>query len=218
MIVDTIPAKREEMMPEQIIIIATRNQGKTSEIRALLAGQPVRIMDLSEFGPTPPHEETGETFEDNAYAKAHFYARILGFPALADDSGLVVEALNGRPGVYSARYAGPGATDADNTAKVLEEMAGHINRAAAFVCALVLAIPTGPALTWVGRCQGLLTEQPMGENGFGYDPIFYYPALGKTFAQISREEKNQVSHRGQALAEFTTEWPKVLIWLQQRLR
>jgi len=202
---------------EPIIVLATKNQGKTTEIRELLAEQPVRIMNLTDFGPTPEPIEDAPTFEDNAYHKAWFYARILGFPALADDSGLVIEALGGRPGVHSARYAGENASDEERCAKILSEMTGQSDRRAAFVCALVLAVPSGPGLTWVGRCQGEITAEPRGRNGFGYDPIFYYPPLKKTFAEMTREEKNRVSHRGAALAEFKSEFDKVLIWLRQRL-
>jgi len=204
-------------MKEQLIILATKNQGKIKEIKELLAGQPARILDLSDFGPTPEPIEDADTFEDNAYHKAYFYARILGFPALADDSGLVVEALGGAPGVLSARYAGEGATDEDRRAKILKEMEGRADRKAAFVCALVLAVPSGPGLTWVGRCEGEITTRPRGQNGFGYDPIFHYPALGKTFAELTSIEKSRVSHRGLVLAEFKSEFSKVMIWLNQRL-
>ncbi|MDY6852030.1 MAG: XTP/dITP diphosphatase [Thermodesulfobacteriota bacterium] len=204
-------------MKEQIIILATKNQGKIKEIKELLAGQPVQLLDLSDFGPTPEPIEDADTFEDNAYHKAYFYARILGFPALADDSGLVVEALSGAPGVLSARYAGEGATDEDRSAKILKEMEGQTSRKAAFVCALVLAVPLGPGLTWVGRCEGEITTKPRGQNGFGYDPIFHYPPLGKTFAELTSIEKSRVSHRGQALTEFKSEFSKVMIWLNQRL-
>ena len=203
-------------MTEQIIVLATRNPGKTEEIKALLADQPIKIMNLTEFGPTPEAVEDADNFEDNAYHKANFYARILGFPALADDSGLVVPVLGGAPGVLSARYAGPDATDRDRYLKLLAEMDGQSDRSAAFVCALVLAVPTGPGLTWVGRCEGEITHQPKGEKGFGYDPVFYYPPLGRTFAQLDREEKNRVSHRGLAIAEFKSEIKKVLRWLEIR--
>ncbi|MBU2550313.1 MAG: XTP/dITP diphosphatase [Proteobacteria bacterium] len=203
-------------MSEHIIVVATRNPGKIREIRELLDGQPVRVMDLSEFGPTPEPIEDADTFEDNAYHKAFFYARVLGFPALADDSGLVVEALGGAPGVYSARYAGENTSDRDRSEKVLSEMAGLKNRRAKFVCALVLAVPTGPGLTWVGECEGEITQAPAGENGFGYDPIFFYPPLGRTFAQLTMAEKNQVSHRGRALAEFQSEFSKIMKWLELR--
>ncbi len=203
-------------MQNPIIVLATKNQGKIREFTELLKDEPVSIMNLTDFGPTPDAVEDAETFEDNAYNKAHFYARILGFPALADDSGLVVDALGGAPGVYSARWAGEDASDADRSAKVLGELGDKSDRQAAFVCALVLAIPSGPGLTWVGRCEGEIAKEPVGENGFGYDPIFYYPPQGKTFAQLTGEQKNQVSHRGRALAEFKKEFKKIMTWLKQR--
>ncbi|MEW5725045.1 MAG: XTP/dITP diphosphatase [Thermodesulfobacteriota bacterium] len=202
----------------RIIVLATKNKGKSGEIRKLLEGRPVKVLDLTDFGLLPEPAEDGETFEDNAYKKALFYARILGLPALADDSGLAVEALGGRPGVFSARWAGEEASDADRCAKLLSEMRGKTDRRARFVCALVLAVPSGPGLTWVGECPGEITFEPAGENGFGYDPVFYHPSSGKTFAQMSRAEKNEVSHRGRALAEFTAELDKVLCWLELRER
>ena len=203
-------------MDDQIIVLATKNPGKAEEIKELLAGEPVKIMDLTEFGPMPEAKEDSDTFEDNAYFKALHYARVLGFPALADDSGLSVESLGGRPGVHSARWAGENATDKDRVDKLLAEMKNADNRKAEFVCALVLAVPSGPGLTWVGTVEGEITLEPQGENGFGYDPVFFYPPAGKTFAQISRGEKNKVSHRGKALAEFKSEFDKVMIWLKQR--
>ena len=199
------------------LVLATRNEGKTEEIRALLAEFPVEIKNLTDFGPTPSVEEDGETFEDNAVKKARFVAKILGYPALADDSGLMVEALGNGPGVRSARYAGEEATDAQNNAKLLRELENVENRAAAFACVIAIAVPWGPALIYEGRCQGVISDKPLGSKGFGYDPIFYYPPLKKTFAQLSTEEKNQVSHRGQALGQLRDEFPKVLIWLRQRL-
>ena len=181
----------------------------------LLAGQPIQIMGLDDFDPTAVPAEDADTFEENAYLKASFYARILGLPALADDSGLMVEALGGAPGVHSARWAGESATDAEKCELLLKKMEGRKNRRASFVCALVLAVPTGQALTWVGRCDGELTTQPRGFNGFGYDPIFYYPPLKRTFAELTRAEKGEVSHRGLALAEFKSDFEKVLRWLDQ---
>ena len=204
-------------MSNLIIVIATKNKGKSEEIREMLKDHPVRIMDLNDFGPTPTPVEDADSFEDNAYLKAHFYARILGFPALADDSGLSVDALDGRPGVHSARYAGEDADDAARVEKLLSEMEGKTDRKAAFHCALVLAVPTGPGLTWVAECEGEILHEPKGENGFGYDPVFYYPTLEKTFAELTREEKSKVSHRGKALREFNDEFDKVTIWLQRRL-
>jgi len=199
------------------LVLATRNEGKTEEIRALLAEFPVDIKNLTEFGPTPAIEEDGETFEDNAVKKARFIAKILGFPALADDSGLMVEALGNGPGVRSARYAGEEATDEDNNAKLLRELENTENRNAAFACVIAIAVPWGPALIYDGRCEGVIANEQVGTKGFGYDPVFYYPPLQKTFAQLSTEEKNQVSHRGQALRQLRDEFDKVLVWLRQRL-
>jgi XTP/dITP diphosphohydrolase len=199
------------------LVIATRNPGKTAEIRDLLEGYPVNIKNLEDFGPLPPVEEDGDTFDDNAYKKASFISKVLGLPALADDSGLVVEALGGAPGVYSARYAGDNATDEQRCSKLLKEMKGKTNRKAAFECVISIAVPPGPALTYEARCEGLIAEKPIGDNGFGYDPVFYYPPLKKTFGQLMREEKGRVSHRGKALQELKEEFDKVLIWIRQNM-
>lgn len=198
---------------KQILVLATTNKGKTRELKDRLQGYPVEIKDLSDFGPIPEVIEDGETFDDNAYKKASFTARILGYPALADDSGLCVAALNGAPGVYSARYAGENATDQDNVDKLLESMKNEEHRDAAFECVISIAVPTGAALTYEGRCQGVLTREPAGDNGFGYDPLFFFPALNKTFAQLSMDEKAKVSHRGKALQEITQEMDKILDWI-----
>jgi XTP/dITP diphosphohydrolase len=160
--------------------------------------------------------EDGSTFDENAYKKAHHYAKVLGIPAIADDSGLVVEALSGAPGVRSARYAGNDASDQDNCRKLLAEMEGQSNRKAVFVCVLSIAVPSGPALTYEATCEGTILDAPRGCNGFGYDPLFYYEPYGKTFAEISMEEKNKVSHRGKVLSELSGEFDKVLKWLEQR--
>jgi XTP/dITP diphosphohydrolase len=200
-----------------IIVLATRNAGKVKEFQEMLKDFPVEIKNLDDFGPIPEVEEDGKTFDDNAYKKALFTAKALGLPAIADDSGLVVDALEGAPGVKSARYAGENVSDQDNIDKLLQEMAGKSNRKAAFECVLSIAVSTGPALTYEGRCEGEITKEPQGDGGFGYDPVFYYPEYGKTFAEISSEEKNRVSHRGRALAEFVDEFDKVLAWLNTRL-
>jgi len=200
-----------------IIVLATGNKNKIREIRELLKDSPVAIKSIADYGTLPPVIEDQETFEGNAYKKAHHYARVLGLPCLADDSGLVVESLDGRPGVLSARYAGENATDMDKCDKLLAEMAGKTNRKARFECVLSLATPGGPALTWEGSCEGEITTERHGESGFGYDPVFFYPPLGKTFAEIPMDEKNKVSHRGRALHEFTKEFDKVLVWLGHRL-
>ena len=205
------------MQHQILLVIATRNKGKTKEIKDLFKDFPVDIKDLDDFGPIPHLEEDGDTFDENAYKKASFAARILGMPALADDSGLMVEALNGAPGVHSARYAGENATDEQRYLKLLSEMEGRANRKAAFECVISIAVPTGPALTYEARCEGLIAEVPAGSNGFGYDPVFYYPPYKKTFAELTRQEKNRVSHRGKALAELKDEFDKVLIWIRQNM-
>ncbi len=198
---------------KQILVLASTNKGKTRELKERLQGYPVDIKNLSDFGTIPEVIEDGETFDDNAYKKASFTARVLGYPALADDSGLCVDALGGAPGVYSARYAGENATDQDNVDKLLEDMKNEENRKAAFECVISIAVPTGAALTYEGRCEGVLTREPAGDNGFGYDPLFFFPELNKTFAQLSMEEKAKVSHRGKALQEITQEMDKILDWI-----
>lgn len=195
------------------LVIATRNPGKTAEIRAILKGYPVLIKNLDDFGPIPEIEEDGTTFEENAYKKASFASRVLGFPTLADDSGLSVMALNGEPGIHSARFAGADATDEQRCRLLLEKLQNVTDRRAAFECVISVAIPTGQALTYQGRCEGVITETPSGINGFGYDPIFFYPPANKTFAQMTPEEKNMVSHRGLALGELKQEFDKVLEWI-----
>lgn len=200
-----------------VIVIATRNLGKTLEIRDLLEGFPVDVKNLSDFGPIPEVEEDGATFDENAYKKSSFTARVLGFPALADDSGLSVAALNGAPGVHSARYGGEGLSDADRCRKLLAEMKGGGDRRATFECVISIAVPAGPALTYEGRCEGLLLEAPAGANGFGYDPVFFYPPFGKSFAEMSREEKNRVSHRGRAMQELRDEFEKVMTWIRRHM-
>ena len=199
------------------LVIATRNPGKTAEIGDLLQGFPIKIRNFNDFGPIPEVEEDGKTFEENAYKKASFTARILGLPALADDSGLVVDALGGTPGVLSARYGGKDASDADRCARLLTELEGQADRRAAFECVISIAVPNGPALTYEARCEGLIAENPIGDNGFGYDPVFFFPPLKKTFAELSRDEKSRVSHRGKALAELKREMEKVLIWIRRHM-
>jgi XTP/dITP diphosphohydrolase len=204
-------------MLNRTIVLATRNKGKISEIETLLSSFDIEIKSLKDFGPIPEVVEDGETFEDNAYKKAHFTAKVLGFPALADDSGLMVDALGGMPGVRSARYAGENATDRDRNLKLLNAMEGVENRKAVFQCVIAIAVPRGPALVYEGTCEGVLALEISGEKGFGYDPLFYYPPLKKTFAQMSPGEKNRVSHRGRAMAQLGAEFPKVMDWLELRL-
>jgi XTP/dITP diphosphohydrolase len=204
-------------MPHKVLVLATRNRGKLLEFRGLLSGFDIEIKGLDDFGPTLPVQEDGKNFEENAYKKAVLTARMLGFASLADDSGLVVEALGGEPGVRSARYAGEGATDEANNQKLLKAMEGISNRRAAFECVIAIAVPQGPALIYEGRCEGEIAGTLKGKNGFGYDPVFYYPSMKKTFAEMLPEEKNSVSHRGRAMAEIRNEFEKVLLWLEQRL-
>lgn len=200
-----------------MIVLATSNKNKVKEFREMLKDFNVELKSLSDFGPIPEVIEDGETFEENAYKKAHQTARVLGLPAIADDSGLVVEALAGAPGVYSARYAGENATNQENCEKLLTEIKEHKNRNAKFVCSLSIAVPSGPALSYEAECKGTILDEKRGESGFGYDPLFFFEEYGKTFAELSMEEKNKVSHRGKALEEFKSELPKVVKWLEQRL-
>ena len=199
------------------LVVATRNPGKTSEIRDLLKNFQVDIKNFDDFGPIPEIEEDGDTFDENAFKKASFAARVLGLPALADDSGLVVESLGGMPGVHSARYAGEKASDEDRYRKLLKELEGASNRNAAFECVISIAVPSGSALTYEGRCEGKIAEKPVGKNGFGYDPVFYFPDYDKTFAQLTMEEKSRISHRGKALREAASEFYKVITWIRQHM-
>lgn len=199
---------------KQILVLATTNQGKTREFKQLLKGFDIEIKDLSDFGPIPEVIEDGETFDDNAYKKASFTAKVLGYPALADDSGLCVDALNGAPGIFSARFAGEKATDSENVEKMLAALKDEENRNAFFKCVISIAVPSGAALTYEGECNGVITREPEGENGFGYDPLFYYPEFDKTFAQLTIKEKAEVSHRGKALQQVKDEMKKIIDWIE----
>ena len=184
-------------------MVATRNRGKLREVRQALAGLPWAVRGLWELTDIPEVKETGATFEENACLKALSAAGATGALALADDSGLEVEALGGRPGVLSARYAGEGAGDEARAQKVLSELVGvpRERRRARFVCVVAVARPTGVLWTAKGTCSGFVAEEMRGRGGFGYDPIFYYPRLRRTFAELTVEEKNAVSHRGRALRQ-----------------
>ncbi len=200
-----------------LVVLATTNENKVREFKRFMADFPVEVKSLSDFGPLPGVVEDGLTFDANAYKKAHHYAKVLGIPAISDDSGLAVEALGGAPGVWSARYAGENATDSENCAKLLREMKGKTNRNASFFCVLSIAVPSGPALTYEASCNGTILEDFRGENGFGYDPLFFYEPLNKSFAELSLEQKNEVSHRGKVLAELSAEFDKVLKWIETRM-
>ena len=203
-------------MKKIVLVLATRNKGKKREFELLFNGLPVEIKGVSEFQNIPEFEEEGSTFEEIAINKAKFVSKALDLPAIADDSGLTVEALNGAPGIFSARYAGKSATNGQNNRKLLEKMEGKKNRNAIFVCSIAISKPTGQVLTYTGKCSGIILHEPAGTNGFGYDPFFYYSPLGKTFAQLSVEEKSRVSHRGQAMRKLKNDFKKILIWLKDR--
>lgn len=187
------------------IILATGNPGKLREFRTLLAGLELEIAPQSDFA-MPDIAETGLTFIENALLKARNAALHTGLPALADDSGLAVDALNGAPGLYSARYAGTGADDSANIAKLLDELCGVPleQRTARFVCVLALVRhPADPIpLICQGSWEGLILDQPRGAGGFGYDPVFFVPTEQQTAAELTPEVKNRLSHRGQALAQL----------------
>lgn len=182
------------------LLVATHNQGKVREYRALLAELLLEVTYLDAEGITLEVEETGATFEENAVLKATTYAQISGLWTWADDSGLQVDALAGAPGVYSARYAGEDATDADRYRKLLDALAGvpWDQRTARFRCTVALATPEGAVQTADGACEGVIAFGPAGDNGFGYDPVFYMPEQGMTMAQLPSEVKNRVSHRARA--------------------
>ncbi len=184
------------------LLVATGNAGKLRELRRLLAPEGIEVRGLTEVPGARPVEEDGATFLENARKKARALAELTGLPALADDSGLAVAALGGRPGVRSARYAGPGATDADNNRKLLEELRGVPpgQRQAAFVCAMVLAVPGQEDVEAEGRLEGRILEEGRGEEGFGYDPLFLVEGQGLTLAELALDAKNRLSHRGRALA------------------
>lgn len=194
------------MVRQRTLILATTNPGKISEFRAILGS----LIDLSHVNlaiaqdlgaVVPPIEEVGATFAENASIKAKAFAKATGLPALADDSGLCVDALGGAPGLYSSRWAGESKTDSDRVALLLERLAlaSPNNRTASFVCAAALAIPNGNVHVAEEHCTGEILDHAHGENGFGYDPIFFLPALGHTMAELSPETKNKISHRALAL-------------------
>ena len=189
--------------------MASRNPGKIRELEALLPDSGVKLLNLADFPLLPEIPEEGATFAENAATKAMEVARLTGHPALADDSGLMVDALGGAPGVFSARYAQDRTsprppTDADNWGKLLDELKDvpWNDRGARFVCELALATPGGRLLTARGECAGVIAFEPRGETGFGYDPVFWVPEYAATMAQLGLEIKNRISHRAQALAAF----------------
>lgn len=189
------------------LVLATTNPGKVAEFRALLARHPdlagITLATPRDLGlDLEPVEETGETFAQNARLKAAALTRATGLPALADDSGLCVDALGGEPGLHSARWAGPAVTDVERTALLLARLRDVplAKRTARFVCAVTLALPDGQMFVQEAACEGVITNVPQGDNGFGYDPVFLIPSLGRTLAALTQDEKNTLSHRAQAVA------------------
>ena len=179
-------------------VLASHNKKKLAELSAIVSSLGIEIIPLPEGAPEP--EENGKTFEENAIIKAKSAAEFTGLPALADDSGLCVDALDGAPGIYSARYCE--GTDEDRNAFLLKNMQDKENRACRFVCAIACVLADGETLTVRGECEGTLLRENHGAGGFGYDPVFFVPPLKKTFAQLTAEEKNAISHRGKALEVF----------------
>jgi XTP/dITP diphosphohydrolase len=183
------------------IILATRNEDKVREIGHILGSLPLALLSLKDFPGVPEIAEDGATFLENARKKALTVQELTGLASLADDSGLEVEALTGRPGIMSRRFAGPGATYADNNLKLIEQMKGipFDSRRARFVCVAALATPDGKVHLSEGELSGYIAESPRGEGGFGYDPLFYLPEYGKTVAELDAETKNVISHRAKAM-------------------
>jgi len=185
------------------VLMATRNKGKITELRENLKNLDIDILTLDEIEDMPILEEKGATFLENAVSKARTAAKISGLLTIADDSGLEVDALNGQPGVYSARFAGEPADDMENNQKLLHLMKGltYEKRTARFICVIAIAFPDGSIHSAEGKCEGIILEELRGSGGFGYDPLFYIPNMEKTFAELNLDEKNSISHRGKALRE-----------------
>jgi XTP/dITP diphosphohydrolase len=186
------------------VIIATKNPGKAREFEHIFASRGIEVRTLLDFPEIPDVDETGSTFEENAILKAEAVSQALGKMVIGDDSGLMVDALEGRPGIYSARYAGEQKNDQNNTDKVLSELKGlpYEKRSARFYCALAVAVPGQETITVSGTCEGRILEEQRGTNGFGYDPVFYVPEKGLAMAELSSDEKNKISHRANALKKL----------------
>ena len=184
------------------LVLASQNKKKIKEMNEILAQLGVEVASQAEVGVNVDVEETGTTFEENSLLKARAVMEASGMPAIADDSGLCVDALNGAPGIYSARYGGEGLDDTARYKLLLENMRGQSPRTAKFVSVITCCFPNGDVICARGECPGTIAFAPMGEGGFGYDPVFFIPGLKKTFAQLTAEEKNAISHRGKALEAF----------------
>ena len=192
------------------VILASKNQHKLTDLSAILSQLGFEIALESEYGLDIDVEETGTTFEENSFLKADAVMKASGLPVLADDSGLMVDALDGAPGVYSARY-GHKASDKERTAYLLENMKDvpEGKRGAKFVCVITCLFPDGRKIVARGECPGVIARAPHGENGFGYDPVFYLPELGMTYAELPSEQKNAISHRARALQDFCRKYQEV---------
>lgn len=186
------------------ILIATKNIGKVKEFQSMFEDLGHEILSLTDIEGSPDVEETGTTFEENAILKAETISHQMNIPVIADDSGLEIDALEGKPGVYSARYAGLQKSDEDNMSKVLAELQDvpDTQRSARFVCALAFAMPNKKTIVVKGECEGKILREKRGSEGFGYDPIFYVPHLDRSMAELAKEEKNKISHRAVALKEL----------------
>ena len=184
------------------LVLASQNKKKLVEMNDILSSLGIEVCSQADAGVDLEPEETGTTFEENSLIKAKAVMEASGLPAIADDSGLCVDALRGAPGVYSARYGGEDLSDEGRYRLLLENMQGQMPRTAQFVSVITCCFPNGDVLTARGECPGTIAFAPMGEGGFGYDPVFFVPPLKKTYAQLSPEEKNAVSHRGKALQLF----------------
>ncbi|OYD08297.1 XTP/dITP diphosphatase [Paludifilum halophilum] len=196
-----MPQKIKKAWPWTDLVIATRNDHKVAELDTLLSGElGLRVLGLKGMEGIPEIVEDRDTFEGNAVKKAETVAGVLNRPVVADDSGLAVDALNGDPGVYSARFAGPGATDAQNNAKLLQALQGvpESRRNASFICVIALAVPGEETRVVRGECTGRIAVSPRGEHGFGYDPLFFLPDRGVTMAEAGPEVKRRISHRARA--------------------
>lgn len=191
-------------MKKRELVLATRNEEKLKEFKRILADFDFLLLSLNDFPNFPEIEEDGRTFEENALKKAETTAKLTRRIAIADDSGLMVDYLEGEPGVKSARYAGPQASDKDNYWKLLNKLRNVPDplRTATFCCTIALVTPEGRKEVVHGECRGVITHEPRGNYGFGYDPVFYYPEYGKTFAELKPEEKDKVSHRRKAIEKL----------------
>lgn len=200
------------------VIIATKNPGKAKEFEHIFSSRGITVRTLLDYPEIPEVEETGTTFEENATLKAEAVSKALGKMVIGDDSGLIVDALEGRPGIYSARYAGEPKNDQNNTDKVLSELEDipEEKRTARFYCALAVAIPGQETKTVSGTCEGRILKERRGSNGFGYDPVFYVPEKGLAMAELSSDEKNKISHRANALKKLDVVLDAILESAEQK--